>query len=39
MNKQTIKVSSAVYISKAYDDIIFNSNYAVMLLKRLIPFF
>ena len=33
MNKQTVKVTGAVYIPKAYDDIIFNSDYTVMLLK------
>lgn len=39
MKKQTVKVSSAVYIAKAYNSIIFNSDNTVMRLKQLVPFF
>ncbi len=38
MNKQTVKVSGAVYIAKAYKNIVFNSDDGVMILKRLVPF-
>lgn len=38
MNKQTVKVSGAVYIAKADKNILFNSNDGVMFLKRLVLF-
>ena len=38
MNKQTVKVSGAVYIAKADKNILFNSDDGVMILKRLVPF-
>ena len=33
MNIQTVKIPGTVYISKAYNDIIFNSDYTVVPLK------
>lgn len=38
MNKQTVKVTHFIYVPKAYNNFIFDCNYAVMFLKRLIPF-
>lgn len=32
VNKQTVKVTRFIYIPKAYNYLIFNSNYAVMFL-------
>ena len=39
MNVESVKKSMAIYISETNDDVFINSYDAVVLLKRLIPFF
>lgn len=39
MDKKPVKITGLIYVPKAYNNSIFNSNYTIMFLKGLVPFF